>query len=93
MHLAIDLLPSKLTGRSKAYLEVFIETCIFIFALVVMVIGGIRLVTITLMLNQISAALQVQLGYVYCVIPLSGVLMMFYSFYFIRQQFNNFKTI
>src|SRR3970040_571305 len=65
MHLAIDLLPSKLTGKPKAYLEIFIELCIFIFALVVMVIGGIRLVTITLMLNQISAALQVQLGYVY----------------------------
>jgi len=93
MHLAIDLLPSKLTGKPKAYLEVFIETCIFIFALVVMVIGGIRLVTITLMLNQISAALQVQLGYVYSVIPLSGAFMMFYSFYFILQQFKNFKTI
>ncbi|RPI70527.1 MAG: TRAP transporter small permease [Ignavibacteriales bacterium] len=92
MHLAIDLLPSKLTGKSKAYLEIFIELCIFIFALVVMVIGGIRLVTITLMLNQISAALQVQLGYVYTVIPLSGILMMFYSFYFIRQQIKNLKT-
>jgi TRAP-type C4-dicarboxylate transport system permease small subunit len=92
MHLAIDLLPSKLTGKPKAYLEIFIELCIFIFALVVMVIGGIRLVTITLMLNQISAALQVQLGYVYSIIPLSGILMMFYSIYFIRQQFINLKN-
>jgi TRAP-type C4-dicarboxylate transport system permease small subunit len=92
MHLAIDLLPSKLTGKPKAYLEIFIELCIFIFALVVMVIGGIRLVTITLMLNQISAALQVQLGYVYSIIPLSGILMMFYSIYFIRQQFKNLKN-
>jgi TRAP-type C4-dicarboxylate transport system permease small subunit len=57
-----------------------------------MVIGGIRLVTITLMLNQISAALQVQLGYVYSIIPLSGILMMFYSIYFIRQQFKNLKN-
>jgi TRAP-type C4-dicarboxylate transport system permease small subunit len=92
MHLAIDLLPSKLMGKPKAYLEIFIELCIFIFALVVMVIGGIRLVTITLMLNQISAALQVQLGYVYSIIPLSGILMMFYSIYFIRQQFKNLKN-
>lgn len=92
MHLAIDLLPTKLKGKSKAYLEIFIETCIFIFALVVMVIGGIRLVTITLTLNQISAALQVQLGYVYTVIPLSGILMMFYSIFFIKEQFKNLKT-
>jgi TRAP-type C4-dicarboxylate transport system permease small subunit len=93
MHLAIDLLPTKLTGKPKAYLEIFIELCIFVFALVAMVIGGIRLVTITLMLNQISAALQVQLGYVYTVIPLSGILMMFYSFYFIRQQLKVLKTL
>lgn len=91
MHLAIDLLPSKLTGKPKAYLEIFIELCIFIFALVVMVIGGMRLVSITLLLNQISAALQVKLGYVYSVIPLSGILMMFYSIYFIQQQFLKLK--
>jgi TRAP-type C4-dicarboxylate transport system permease small subunit len=93
MHLAIDLLPTKLTGKPKAYLEIFIELCIFIFALVVMVIGGIRLVSITLMLNQISAALQVQLGYIYTVLPLSGILMMFYSFCFIQQQIKNLKAV
>lgn len=92
MHLAIDLLPTKLSGRSKIFLEIFIELCVFIFALVVMVIGGFRLVSITLMLNQISAALQIKLGYVYSVIPLSGILMMFYSFFFIQQQFKNLKT-
>lgn len=91
MHLAIDLLPTKLSGKPKIYLEIFIELCVFGFALVVMVIGGIRLVSITLMLNQISAALQVQLGYVYTIIPLSGILMMFYSIYFIQLQFRNLK--
>jgi TRAP-type C4-dicarboxylate transport system permease small subunit len=45
-----------------------------------MVIGGFRLVSITLKLNQISAALQIQLGYVYLVLPLSGLLIMFYAF-------------
>jgi len=34
MHLAIDLLPSKLTGKPKAYLEIFIELCIFIFVII-----------------------------------------------------------
>ena len=33
-----------------------------------------------LKLNQISAALQIQLGYVYLVLPLSGLLIMFYAF-------------
>lgn len=86
MHLAIDLLAAKLKGRSKSFLEIFIQSCIFIFSLFVMVIGGIRLVTITLVLNQISAALQIKLGYVYLVLPISGFLMMFYSFYYIIQE-------
>lgn len=92
MHLAIDLLLTKLTGKPKSYLEIFIQLCIFAFALFVMVIGGIRLVYITLTLNQISAALQVPLGFVYLVVPLSGVLMMFYSIYFISFELKKIKS-
>jgi TRAP-type C4-dicarboxylate transport system permease small subunit len=79
MHLAIDLLPSKLTGRSRWYLNVLIESSVFAFALAVLVVGGIKLVTLTLTLGQTSAALHVPLGYVYLVLPLSGLLMMFFS--------------
>ena len=79
IHLAIDLLPSKLGGRRKVLLELFIETCIFIFAALVLVVGGSGLVWLTLDLGQTSAALQIPLGFVYLVLPLSGFLMMFYS--------------
>jgi TRAP-type C4-dicarboxylate transport system permease small subunit len=79
IHLAIDLLPTKLEGRRKAMLELFIEICIFVFAALVLVFGGTGLVWLTLDLGQTSAALQVPLGFVYLVLPLSGLLMMFYS--------------
>ena len=91
LHLAIDLLSTKLIGKSKALLEIFIQLCIFVFSFFVMVIGGIRLVYITLQLNQISAALQVPLGYVYLVLPISGILMMFYSIYFITEEMKKIK--
>jgi TRAP-type C4-dicarboxylate transport system permease small subunit len=91
MHLAIDLLSTKLRGKSKAYLDIFINIAILLFSLVVMLIGGIRLVMITLTLNQISAAIQVPLGYVYTVVPLSGLLITFYSFYFIVQRIDELK--
>lgn len=79
MHLAIDLLPAKLVGRPRFYLGVLIETCIFLFALSVLVFGGIRLVALTLTLGQTSAALHVPLGYVYLALPLSGLLILFYT--------------
>ncbi len=86
MHLAIDLLPARLTGRPRFYLGVLIEACIFLFALSVLVIGGIHLVALTLTLGQTSAALHVPLGYVYFVLPLSGLLMMFFSVGAVMQQ-------
>lgn len=92
MHLAIDLLSTKLTGLKKSYLEIFIQLSIFVFSFAVMVVGGIRLVQITLSLNQISAALQIQLGYVYSVLPLSGIIMMFYSTVFIIDELKKIKS-
>ena len=86
MHLAIDLLSTKLNTKNKKYLEIVIQLSIFLFSFFVMVIGGIRLVQITLTLNQISAALQIPLGYIYTVLPISGVLMMFYSLTFIVEE-------
>lgn len=78
-HLAIDILPSKLTGRKKVNLLIFINVMVILFALTVLVIGGIRLVYITLTLDQISPALRIPLGYVYLSLPLSGLFMIYYG--------------
>lgn len=87
LHLAIDYFTGKIKGTGQVYVEMFIQFCVFSFALFVMVVGGLRLVIITLTLNQISAALQIQLGYVYMVLPISGLLIMFYSLLFMIDQF------
>jgi len=79
MHLAIDFFTLKLRPELQKYIGLFIQAVIFLFAFFVMVIGGLRLVTITLALNQTSAALQIKLGYVYAVVPISGVIIMFYA--------------
>jgi len=93
MHLAIDVLINRLTGRARHLAEYFIEVSIFVFALFVMVFGGIRLVIITLTLNQISAVLRIKLGYVYFVLPLSGLLLMFYSLLFMAEIYRKQKDI
>ena len=80
-HLAIDLLPSKLSGKPRIYLDNFISILIIAFAGLVLVVGGIRLVYITLNLDQISPALGIPLGYVYLVLPFSGLLIIFYAVY------------
>lgn len=79
MHLAIDLLPRRLEGRAFRRLDRVIQAIMALFALLAMVIGGSRLVYLTLTLKQTSAALGVPLGYVYLVLPLSGLLIIYYS--------------
>lgn len=83
-HIAIDVFANKFTGKAQHYSRMFIQFCVFAFALVVMVVGGLYLMNLTLTLGQISAALQIKMGYVYAVIPLGGILIMLYSgLYFI----------
>jgi TRAP-type C4-dicarboxylate transport system permease small subunit len=79
IHLAIDLLKQKVSDSWKIKLDIIINSLIFIFAMAVMVGGGIHLVNLTFQLQQISAALQIKLGFVYLAVPLSGCLMGFYS--------------
>lgn len=91
MHLAIDVVLQGLRNKTKIWTEIFVQVFIFLFSFFVMVIGGLRLVTITLILNQISAALRIKLGYVYLALPLSGLLIMFYAAIFIVERFRAFS--
>jgi len=56
-----------------------IHSLVGLFALTVMVIGGIWLVCTRFYLGQISAALELPLGYVYLVLPVSGIFIIYYS--------------
>jgi len=87
MHLAIDVILETIKARKKIWMEIIIQVCVFLFSFFVMVAGGLRLVVITLTLNQISAALRIKLGYVYLAIPLSGLLIMIYASVFIFDRF------
>lgn len=78
-HLAIDILPQKLTGKPKMRLMIFIHIVIISFVLPVMIMGGGNLVYITFVLEQKSATLQVPLAYIYSIIPLSGILIVYYQ--------------
>ena len=84
-HLGIDLLTYKLEGTRRRVIDITIYTFVLLFALFVMVIGGFKLVSLTLSLNQISPAVNIRMGYVYTVLPASGILMMLYSLGFILQ--------
>lgn len=92
-HLAIDLLHEKLSPSNKAKLLIFINVLVIAFAISIMVIGGIWLVYTRFVLGQISAAMQLPLGWVYVVVPISGLLMSYYAVDDIKLLFNKLKEL
>lgn len=78
-HIALDLLPAKFSGARARVFERFSLAVIVLFATTVLVIGGGNLVLLTWELRQTSAALGLPIALVYSVIPLSGILIVFYA--------------
>jgi TRAP-type C4-dicarboxylate transport system permease small subunit len=78
-HLSIDILAPKLSVKNRIRLKIGINILIILFCLTVMIIGGSNLVYLNYLLGQTSAALNIPLGAVYTVIPISGVLVIAYK--------------
>lgn len=79
LHLAIDLLPRSVSGWTSIALQVLIRVIVAGFAIAVLMYGGMQLVRITLSLGQTSAALRIPIGWVYMALPISGVLIGWFS--------------
>ena len=80
-HLGIDMLLRKLEGTARDRLVMIINTFVLLFSFFILVVGGLRLVNLTFKLQQISPAMGLPMGYVYIVLPLTGVLMIYYSIF------------
>ena len=78
-HLAIDILIQKSNPARQKVLHKIISLLIIFFAVSVLIIGGSWLTYTRFALQVHSAALNLPLGYVYLVLPLSGLLILFFS--------------
>lgn len=79
MHVAIDVLPMRASKPVQKRILKIVNSLIIAFAFTTLVIGGVRLVYITFTLGQHSPALQIPLAAVYLVLPISGVIIIFYK--------------
>lgn len=78
-HLAIDLLKPKLNAANQKKLTIAINIFVIVFVFCVMVIGGFRLIYITQVLGQLSPALRAPMWVIYSVVPISGLLVVYYK--------------
>jgi len=85
-HLGIDYFVSHLSPRKRAATEVFVFAIVAAFSIAVLCVGGWLLVRKVTELGQTSAALRVEMGYVYLALPISGFFLTFYSVEFLIER-------
>ena len=80
LHVSIDFFPSQLNLSLQKTMQKIIISIIILATFLIFIFGGSRLVFLTYILGQNSAALQIPLYIVYLCIPLSGACIIFYKF-------------
>lgn len=80
-HLAVDILLRAIRGKAQKRLQIILHFIIIIFALMTMVYGGSMLLFNTFANGQITPTLQIPMWIIYLSLPLSGILITFYSAY------------
>ena len=76
-HMRMGFLADKLTGSARKALELCIDALTFSLAAVVLVYGGISITRLTMI--QTTASLRVPMGYIYVIVPVTGILIMIFS--------------
>lgn len=78
-HIAINVLPTRLSPDRRRKLNIFIRVLIIGFVFSVLVVGGSFLVYYTYTYYQITPSLQIPMALIYLIGPISGILIIYYK--------------
>lgn len=78
-HLGVDYFVNKLSEKWRTIGQLAVYLLIAIFAAIILMYGGYRLVSSSLSYSQPSPALHIEWGYVYLAVPISGFFIVSFS--------------
>ncbi len=76
-HMRLAFFADKVKGKKGTALAIATELVILIFTVLVLIWGGISITRLTM--GQVTASLGIPMGYVYSIMPISGVLTAVYG--------------
>ena len=76
-HMRMGFLADKLNKKKLTILNVIIEIITIAFALIVMVYGGVSITSLSM--TQKTASLGIPMGYIYIVLPITGIIITLYG--------------
>ena len=88
-HINISVIKDKLPKTAKMVVSIIIECVTIIFAGLVMVYGGFVITRMNLV--QLDSILHIPTGVIYSIIPICGVIIIFYSIYNIGLELKKNK--
>ncbi len=83
-HINIGVVKDKLPGKAKTVVNIIIECVTIAFSGLVMVYGGFRITHMNFV--QFDSILHIPTGIIYSIIPICGVIIIFYSVYNITLE-------
>lgn len=75
-HMRMGFIADKIKGKAKKILDIVLELVVLAFSALAMVWGGWSIMMLSM--HQKTASLGIPMGYVYIVLPLSGVCIVIY---------------
>jgi len=78
-HLGLNILTNKMKAKQKKSAELLSHVLVFSFSALVLVVGGSQLVNLSYHPVQTSPALNLPMGLIYLILPMSGLLFCFYA--------------
>lgn len=85
-HISVDFVVRKLPEKGQLVVAVLVQLSILVFTLLVLVWGGLRVVDLAW--NQNLTGLPANVGPLYLALPISGVLIAFYTVYHLVRILN-----
>lgn len=77
-HLCMSFVYSKFTGAKRVFLDMFSEALVILTAVFLLIYGGYIISAQNM--SQLTASLGVNMGFMYAVLPISGVIILVYGF-------------
>lgn len=77
-HLCMAFVYNKFTGAKRVYLDMFSELLVILTAILILIYGGAIMTSQNM--TQLTASLGVNMGLMYAVLPIAGVIILVYGF-------------
>lgn len=85
-HMNIPVITDRFKVATQHKIAIINEIIVFIFSATIMIMGGLRITSLTM--GQMSASLNMPMGYFYMVIPISGIFICLYNILNLYGLFN-----